>query len=117
MSDPLISACGVSRTFCTDPARSLRYALAEMLRALTTTRPADGALRRDEFWALRDVSFDLRRGESLGVMGVNGAGKSTLLKTVLGTLRLTEGQMLTRGRIAALSEHGLGFDPTLTARE
>jgi lipopolysaccharide transport system ATP-binding protein len=114
--DLLVSAQAVSRKFCRDRVRSRRYALADALHDLTSTRPGDRSLRRDEFWALKDVSFDLERGESLAVMGMNGAGKSTLLKTVLGSLRLTEGRMLTRGRVTALSEHGLGFDPMLTGR-
>lgn len=70
-----------------------------------------------EFWPLREVSFSLRQGEALGIVGVNGAGKSTLLQLVAGTLRPSAGQIRTRGRVAALLELGSGFNPEFTGRE
>ncbi len=115
--DLVVSVRGASRKFCRDLNRSLRYAVADAIDDLLVRRRSRAALRPDEFWALRNVSFELRRGESLGVMGLNGAGKSTLLKLVLGSLRLTEGEAVTCGRVAVLSEHGLGFDPLLSGRE
>jgi lipopolysaccharide transport system ATP-binding protein len=119
MSAPEVVASvkGASKKFCRDSSRSARYAVADALRDLFMRRAPDATLRPDEFWALRDVSFDVRRGESVGVMGLNGAGKSTLLKLMLGSMRLTEGTIVTHGRLAALSEHGLGFEPLLTGRE
>ena len=116
-TDVLISVEGVSKKFCADLRRSLRYAVVDTFRDLLGRHATGSRLRDGEFWALRNVSFEVRPGESLGVMGVNGAGKSTLLKLMLGSLRLTEGRTVTRGRLAALSEHGLGFDPVLTGRE
>ena len=70
-----------------------------------------------EFWALRDVSFTVEKGERLGVLGFNGAGKSTLLKTVAGVLKPTKGSVTVHGVIAPLLELGAGFDMDLTARE
>ena len=88
-------------------------------------RPADrlrelipgSAPRHRDFWALRDISFQLEKGETLGLVGPNGCGKSTLLQIVSGILQPTMGRVVTRGRIAALLELGAGFNPEFTGRE
>jgi len=71
----------------------------------------------DEFWALKDVSFELEKGDALGLIGLNGSGKSTMLKTIAGVLKPTKGNVTVNGSIAPLIELGAGFDMDLTAQE
>lgn len=71
----------------------------------------------DEFWALTDVSFNVEKGDSLGLIGLNGSGKSTMLKVIAGVLKPTKGNVIVKGSVAPLIELGAGFDADLTARE
>ena len=71
----------------------------------------------EEFWALNDVSFEIRKGDSVGLIGMNGSGKSTMLKIIAGVLKPTKGTVETAGTIAPMIELGAGFDHDLTARE
>ncbi len=82
-----------------------------------TYRRRTGLLRHDRFEALRNVSFDLHQGESLGVIGGNGAGKSTLLKLLSGIIQPDKGEIVNRGHSAALLSLQLGFDPNLSGRD
>lgn len=76
-----------------------------------------GQVSVEEFWALKDVSFEVRKGDSLGLIGLNGSGKSTMLKTIAGVLKPTKGTVAVNGSVAPLIELGAGFDMDLTARE
>jgi ABC-2 type transport system ATP-binding protein len=80
-------------------------------------RALKGKLHYQEFWALRDISFQLTKGEILGVVGLNGAGKSTLLRLLAGVLKPTKGFVHVNGTIAPLIELGAGFDADLSARD
>lgn len=71
----------------------------------------------DEFWALKDISFEVQKGDRLGILGLNGAGKSTLLKVIAGVYNPTEGNVYRKGVIAPLIELGAGFDPQYTGAE
>lgn len=76
-----------------------------------------GKLFFDEFWALKNISFEIEQGDSLGIIGINGCGKSTLLKIISGIMKPTKGSIATNGTIAPLIEMGGGFDRDLSAKE
>jgi lipopolysaccharide transport system ATP-binding protein len=79
-----------------------------------STLDSSSGLRPGEFWAVQDVSFELRRGECLGLIGHNGAGKTTLLKMLNGLIKPDRGTITMRGRVGALIALGAGFNPILT---
>ena len=81
------------------------------------TKAVTGKLKFNEFLALNDVSFNVEKGETLGLIGTNGAGKSTTLKVISGILKPTEGEVITRGNIVPMLELGAGFDLELTGKE
>lgn len=124
-SDVLVSAENVGKIFCRDFKKSLYYGAKDALKDLIPGKQSgrfilpDGQihLRRDEFWANQAVSFELKRGESLGLIGHNGAGKTTLLKMLCGLIKPDTGKISVRGRVGALIALGAGFNPILTGRE
>ncbi len=113
---PVVSVSGLSKKFCLELRRSLRYGVGDIAREITG-RGGRERLRPSEFWALRDVSFEVGRGESLAVIGANGAGKSTLLKVLYGLVKPDAGSVRLAGRVGAVIELGTGFNPVLTGRE
>lgn len=118
MTETLIKVENVAKKFCRNLNRSLWYGVKDAAAELLgRDHGSGGELRRDEFWALRDISFEVKRGECLGLLGRNGAGKSTLLKMLNGLLKPDAGRIEMHGRVAALIELGAGFNPILTGRE
>ena len=118
MSDTLIKVENVSKKFCRSLKKSLWYGMRDLGRELVGRQHGrDGELRDGEFWAVKDVSFELRRGQCLGLIGRNGAGKTTLLRILNGLIKLDSGRIEMRGRVGALIALGAGFNPILTGRE
>ena len=118
IDDILIHADRVSKKFCRDLRRSLVYGVQDIARELNPFgRPSPPKLRKDEFWANDEISFEVRRGQCLGLIGRNGAGKSTLLKILNGLVKPDGGRIEIHGKVAALIELGAGFNPMLTGLE
>jgi lipopolysaccharide transport system ATP-binding protein len=109
---PILEIRGISKKYRIQgnkkPYLSLRESLSELFRPSS---------KREDFWALQDVSFDVMPGDTIGIIGKNGAGKSTLLKILSKITPPTKGNIIARGRIASLLEVGTGFHPELTGRE
>ena len=114
--DVLVRVEGVKKKFCRSLKRSLWYGIQDMAGEILGNSNHN-QLRDGEFWAVNDVSFELRRGDCIGLMGLNGAGKTTLLKMINGLIKPDAGRIEIRGRIGALIALGAGFNPILTGRE
>src|SRR5262245_32381460 len=115
--DVLISVEHVSKKYCRSLKHSMFYGVQDVVRDIFRLDSYTGRLRDNEFWAIDGVSFEVKRGECLGIIGPNGAGKSTLLKMLNGILLPDKGKITMRGRVGALIELGAGFHPMLTGRE
>lgn len=117
MSEPLVKVEHLSKKFCRGLKRSLWYGIRDIGSELTGWRRSRPKLRKDEFWALKDIDFEIHKGELVGLIGANGAGKTTLLKMLSGLIKPDEGEITIRGKIQALIALGAGFNPVLTGRE
>ncbi len=116
--DVVLSVNGISKKFCRDLKRSLVYGLADIGQEMLGIRGNKNAhLRKKEFWALRDVTFQVKQGEALGLIGKNGSGKSTLLRIISSLVKPDVGHVAVKGRLAPLIALGAGFSPVLTGRE
>ncbi len=115
--DVAIKVENVSKKYCLSLKRSMLYGIKDIARNTLGLSSYPGILRKDEFWAIDDVSFELKKGEVLGLIGKNGSGKSTLLKMLNGIFMPDKGKIEIKGKVGALIEVGAGFHPLLTGRE
>lgn len=117
-SDVVLNLDGVYKKFCRNLKRSMLYGGVDFLKGSFGFAPLPGKiLRKSEFWALNNVSFELKRATTVGVIGRNGSGKSTLLRLIAGILPPDHGSISIRGRVGALISLGAGFHPHLSGRD
>ena len=117
MSDNLVIANNVSKKFCRSLRLSLFYGMRDLGSELIGRHKKSDQLRDDEFWAVKNVSFAVKRGKSLGLIGHNGAGKTTMLRMLNGLIKPDQGRIEIKGRMQALIALGAGFNPVLSGRE
>lgn len=117
MSEAVVKVEGVSKKYCRTLKHTMLYGVADLTKSFIGLKQHTEKLRNGEFWAANDVSFELKRGDCLGLIGPNGSGKSTLLKMMNGIFMPDKGTIEINGRVSALIEVGAGFHPMLTGRE
>ncbi|MDP4150485.1 MAG: ATP-binding cassette domain-containing protein, partial [Bacteroidota bacterium] len=126
MKTPIIHVENLSKRFVIDHEGEAKYSTfrdsivgrAKKLFSFPSGKRATGpSASKEEFWALKDIAFDVQQGDRVGIVGRNGAGKSTLLKILSRITEPTSGEIRLRGKVASLLEVGTGFHPELTGRE
>ena len=115
--DVAIEVQGISKKYCRSLKRSMLYGMMDIGRNICRLSSCSGTLRPKEFWAVDNISFEIKRGESFGLIGPNGSGKTTLLQMINGIFWPDKGKIAVRGKIGALIAVGAGFHPMLTGRE
>lgn len=116
-TDVVLKADKVSKKYCKSLKTSMSYGLKDIAANALGMSSRPEKLRKGEFWAVDDVTFEVKRGEILGIIGPNGAGKTTLLKMLNGIFWPDKGKITINGKVGALIEVGAGFHPLLTGRE
>lgn len=115
--ETVISVENVLKKYCKSLKKSMYYGAMDIGRNMIGLSSRSERLRKDEFWALNDISFEVKKSETLGIIGPNGSGKTTLLKLLNGIFWPDKGKITVKGRVGALIELGAGFHPLLTGRE
>lgn len=115
--DTVIKVENLSKKFCRSLKRSMFYGTLDVAKNMLGIKVDTAKLRKEEFWALDNINFEVKRGESLGIIGQNGSGKSTLLRLLSGIYPPDKGKIAVKGRIGALIAVGAGFHPHMTGRE
>ncbi len=107
----------VSKKFCRNLKHSLFYGLQDIFKEMLGINKPSDILKKNEFWALKDVTFNIEKGDSLGLIGANGAGKTTILKLISGLIKPNNGEIKIDGSLSAIIALGASFNPLLTGRE
>ena len=116
-NDVVVSVRNVSKKFCRTLRRSMVFGIQDLTRNFIGLPLESRQLRKGEFWALKNISFELKKGEGIGLIGPNGSGKTTFLRLITGIFPPDEGEIIVKGRIGALIALGAGFHPHMTGIE
>lgn len=116
-SEVVIKVENLHKKFCKSLKRSMAYGTLDLAKSFIGLDLKQGKLRKGEFWSLNDINFELKKGETLGIIGSNGSGKSTLLRLISGIFPPDKGKIAVKGKIGSLIAVGAGFHPHLSGRE